>query len=62
VKLRGVHADSPRWVVLDEVGGSLTFHATQDEATRAARKRGDDAIVYVARIVLTNDPAQWRTK
>ena len=61
MRLRGIAKSSPRWVVVDEVGGPVTYHHTQDEAHVAAKKRGaNQTIVYVAQIFLTNDPAQWR--
>jgi hypothetical protein len=55
-----VKKSSRRWVVFDEIGGPLSFHATQEEAHAAAKKRGAGrTIVYVATILLTNDSAQW---
>jgi hypothetical protein len=63
VKLRGIKKTSPRWVVIDEIGGPVTYHHTQDEAHAAARERGAGrTIVYVAQILVTNDPAQWSTR
>jgi hypothetical protein len=60
VKLRGIKSTSPRWIVVDEIGGPVTYHATQDEAHAVAKERGDgQQIVYVAQILLTNDSAQW---
>jgi len=61
MSLRGIKSTSPCWIVIDEIGGPVTFHTTQDEAHAAAKERYDDgrAIVYVARILLTNDSAQW---
>lgn len=60
MKLRGIKSTSARWIVIDEIGGPVTFHATQDEAHAAAKERGASrTIVYVARILLTNDSAQW---
>jgi hypothetical protein len=62
MKLRGIKSTSPRWIVIDEVGGPVTFHNTQDEAHAAGKERGaGQTIVYVARILLTNDSAQWAT-
>lgn len=61
MKLRGIKSTSPRWIVVDEIDGPVTYHQTQDEAVAEAKKRGaDDVIIYVAQILLTNDPAQWR--
>ena len=61
MKLRGIKKDSPRWIVVDEIGGPVTYHHTQDEAHVAAKERGaNQTIVYVAQIMLTNDSAQWR--
>lgn len=59
--LRGIKNDgtSPRWIVADEVGGPVTYHQTQDEAYASAKERGDGPIIYVAQIMVTNDPAQW---
>ena len=63
MKLRGIKKTSPRWIVVDEVGGPVTYHQTQDEALAAARERGAGrTIVYVAQIFMTNDPAQWSTR
>jgi hypothetical protein len=63
VKLRGITKDSPRWIVLDEIGGPVTFHQTQDEAHAVAKERGAGRVnIYVAQILLTNDPAQWATR
>ena len=61
MKLRGIRKDSPRWIVVDEIGGPVTYHQTQDEAHAAAKERGASrTIVYVAQILLTSDSAQWR--
>ena len=61
MRLRNIKKDSPRWIVVDEVGGPVTYHQTQDEAHAAAKERGAGrAIVYVAQILLTNDSAQWK--
>lgn len=61
MKLRNIKKDSPRWIVVDEIGGPVTYHHTQDEAHTAAKERGAGrTIVYVAEILLTNDSAQWR--
>jgi hypothetical protein len=61
VKLRRIVKSSPRWIVVDEIGGPVTYHQTQDEAHAAARSRGaGQTIVYVAEIMLTNDPAQQK--
>lgn len=63
MKLRGIKKTSPRWIVLDEVGGPVTYHHTQDEALAAGRERGAGrVIVYVAQILLTNDSAQWSAR
>ena len=61
MKLRCIKKDSPRWIVCDEVGGTVTYHQTQDEAHAEAKERGARrTIVYVAQILLTNDSAQWK--
>ena len=63
MKLRGIKKTSPCWIVVDEIGGPVTYHQTQDEALAMARERGAGRmIVYVARILLTNDSAQWSTR
>ena len=62
MKLHGIKKTSPRWIVVDEIGGPVSYHQTQDEAHAAAKERGAGRkIVYVAQILLTNDPAQWIT-
>ena len=62
MKLRGIKKTSPRWIVVDEIGGPVTYHHTQDEAHAAAKERGaGQTIVYVAQILVTNDSAQWST-
>ena len=61
MKLRSIKKNSPRWIVVDEVGGPVTYHQTQDEAHTEAKERGASrTIVYVAQILLTNDSAQWK--
>ena len=61
MRLRNIKKDSLRWIVVDEVGGPVTYHQTQDEAHAAAKERGaSQTIVYVAQILLTNDSAQWK--
>lgn len=63
MKLRPIKKSSPRWIVVDEIGGPVTYHQTQDEAHAAAKERGAGrTIVYVAQILSTNDPAQWVPK
>jgi hypothetical protein len=59
MSLRGIKKSSPCWIVVDEIGGPVTYHMTQDEAHAAAKRRDGKTIVYIARIVLTNDSAQW---
>jgi hypothetical protein len=60
MKLLRIQKTSPRWVVIDEIGGPVTYHATQEEAHAVAKERGASrTIVYVAQILLTNDSAQW---
>jgi len=60
MKLLRIQKTSPRWVVIDEIGGPVTYHATQEEAHAVAKERGAGrTIVYVAQILLTNDSAQW---
>jgi len=55
-----VKKSSMRWVVVDEVGGPVTYHQTQEEAHAAAKERGAGrTIIYMAQILLTNDSAQW---
>jgi hypothetical protein len=55
-----VKKNSMRWVVVDEVGGPVTYHQTQEEAHAAAKERGAGrTIIYMAQILLTNDSAQW---
>lgn len=58
--LRRINKTSPCWVVFDEIGGHVEFHATQEEAHATGKERGSGrTIVYVAQILLTNDSAQW---
>jgi len=60
MRFRPIKKRSPRWIVVDEIGGPVTYHQTQDEAYAAAKERGAGrTIVYVAQIMATNDPAQW---
>lgn len=63
MKLRPIKKTSPRWIVVDEVGGPVTYHQTQDEAYASAKERGAGRlIVYVAQVLFTNDSAQWVPK
>lgn len=63
MKLRPIKKTSPRWIVVDEIGGPVTYHQTQDEAHAEAKERGAGrTIIYVAQIVLTSDSAQWPEK
>jgi hypothetical protein len=59
MSLRSIKKSSPRWIVVDEIGGPVTYHRTQEEAHAAAKRRDGRTIVYVAQIFLTNDSAQW---
>lgn len=60
MKLHNISKTSPCWVVFDEIGGHVEFHATPEEAHAAAKERGAGrTIIYVAQILLTNDSAQW---